>query len=34
MGDVLKLQDEIAAGLARALEVTVGAGDLQPRGTV
>jgi TolB-like protein/tetratricopeptide (TPR) repeat protein len=34
MGDVLKLQDEIAAGLARALEVTVGAGDLQPRGTI
>lgn len=31
MGDVLKLQDEIAAGLARALEVTVGAGDLRPR---
>jgi adenylate cyclase len=32
--DILKLQDEIAAGLVRALEVTVGAGDLQPRGTL
>ncbi len=31
MDDVLKLQDEIAAGLARALEVTVGAGDLPVR---
>jgi TolB-like protein/tetratricopeptide (TPR) repeat protein len=29
--DVLKLQDEIAGGIARALEVTVGATDLQPR---
>jgi TolB-like protein/tetratricopeptide (TPR) repeat protein len=34
MGDVLKLQDEIAAGLARALEVMVGAGDLLPRSTL
>jgi TolB-like protein len=32
--DVLKMQDEIAAGIVRALEVTVGAGDLQPRGTL
>jgi serine/threonine-protein kinase len=29
--DVLKLQDEIAGGIARALQVTVGATDLQPR---
>jgi TolB-like protein/DNA-binding winged helix-turn-helix (wHTH) protein len=28
-GDVLKIQDRIAAGLARALQVTVGADDLQ-----
>jgi TolB-like protein/Tfp pilus assembly protein PilF len=34
LGDVLKLQDEIAAGLARALEVNIGADDLQPRGTI
>jgi adenylate cyclase len=34
MDDVLKLQDEIAAGLARALEVTVGAGDLPARTTI
>ena len=30
IGDVLKLQDETAAGIARALEVTIGATDLQP----
>jgi TolB-like protein/class 3 adenylate cyclase len=30
-GDVLKLEDELAAGLARALEVDVGAGTLQAR---
>ncbi len=29
--DVLKLQDEIAGGIARALQVTLGATDLQPR---
>jgi TolB-like protein/Tfp pilus assembly protein PilF len=34
LGDVLNLQDEIAAGLARALEVTVSAEDLRPRGTI
>jgi TolB-like protein/tetratricopeptide (TPR) repeat protein len=34
MDDVLKLQDQIAAGLARALEVTVGAGDLPARTTI
>jgi serine/threonine-protein kinase len=34
INDVLKLQDEIAAGIVRALEVTVGAGDLKPRGTI
>jgi len=34
LDDVLKLQDEIAASLARALEVTVSAGDLRPRGTI
>ncbi len=34
IGDALKLQDEIAAGLARALEVSIGAADLQPRGTL
>jgi hypothetical protein len=34
MGDILKLQDEIAAHFARALEVTVGANDLQSRGTI
>jgi TolB-like protein/Tfp pilus assembly protein PilF len=28
-GDVLKVQDEIASGLARALQVTIGADDLQ-----
>jgi TolB-like protein/Flp pilus assembly protein TadD len=31
VGDVLKMQDEIAAGLVRALQVTVGADDLQSR---
>jgi len=34
IGDVLKLQDEIAASLARALEVTVSTSDLRPRGTI
>ena len=29
MGDVLKMQDRIATGLARALQVTIGADDLQ-----
>jgi TolB-like protein/Flp pilus assembly protein TadD len=32
-GDVLKLQDEIAAGVARALEVTVRSDTLQARGS-
>jgi TolB-like protein/Flp pilus assembly protein TadD len=32
--DVLKLQDEIAGGIARALQITVGATDLQPRPTL
>ena len=31
VGDVLKAQDQIAAGLVRALQVTVGADDLQSR---
>jgi TolB-like protein len=31
VGDVLKAQDQIAAGLVRALQVTVGADDLRPR---
>ena len=31
VGDVLKVQDRIAAGLVRALQVTVGADDMQPR---
>ena len=31
VADVLKLQDEIAAGIARALEVTIGATDLRSR---
>ena len=31
VGDVLKMQDEIAAGLVRALQVTVGADGLQSR---
>jgi TolB-like protein len=30
-GDVLKIQDRMAAGIVRALQVTVGADDLQPR---
>ena len=34
MGDVLKMQGEIAAGLVRALQITVGADDLQARRTV
>ncbi len=31
MGDVLKMQEEIAAGLVRALQITVGADGLQAR---
>jgi TolB-like protein len=31
VGDALKAQDQIAAGLVRALQVTVGADDLRPR---
>jgi TolB-like protein/DNA-binding winged helix-turn-helix (wHTH) protein/predicted Zn-dependent protease len=34
MGDVLKMQEEIAAGLVRALQITVGADDLQSRPTL
>ena len=34
MGDVLKVQDRIATGLARALQVTVGADDLQSQPTL
>jgi TolB-like protein len=30
-GDVLNIQDRMAAGIVRALQVTVGADDLQPR---
>ncbi len=30
-GDVLKVQDQIAAGIARALQVTIGADDLRSR---
>jgi TolB-like protein/DNA-binding winged helix-turn-helix (wHTH) protein/Tfp pilus assembly protein PilF len=31
MGDVLKLQEEIAAGLVRALQITIGADSMQSR---
>ena len=31
VGDVLKMQEEIAAGLVRALQITIGADDLQGR---
>jgi TolB-like protein/Flp pilus assembly protein TadD len=34
MGDVLKVQDRIATGLVRALQVTVGADDLQSQPTL
>ena len=34
IGDVLKMQDEIATGLVRALQVTVGADELQSRPTL
>ncbi len=34
MGDVLKMQSRIATGLVRALQVTVGADDLQAQGTL
>jgi TolB-like protein/Tfp pilus assembly protein PilF len=34
IGDVLKVQDDIAAGLVRSVQVQVGAADLPARGTV
>ena len=34
MGDVLKMQDRIATGLVRALQVTIGADDLQAQPTL
>ena len=34
IGDVLKMQDEIAGGLVRALQIAVAAGRLQSRPTL